>query len=120
MTIYEAGDLVEVPFPFIDSGAVKRRPALVLSSPGFQELTGACVLTMVTSAERSQWGNDVVVEDWRSAGLKKPSLIRFKIFTLDETLILGQRGRLAERDAATVVKSLGEIFPDSFQNPTGR
>ncbi len=112
MTTYRAGDLVDVPFPFIDSGAAKQRPALVLSASQFQRKTGAYVLTMVTSAERSRWENDVALDDWNGAGLNKPSIIRWKIFTLDETLILGYRGHVSDRDMTTLGQALAEVFSE--------
>ena len=110
MTAFEAGDLVDVPFPFIDTGTTKLRPALVLSTSEFQRKTGACVLSMVTSAERSRWENDLTIDSWSQAGLKKPSIIRWKIFTLDESLITGLRGRLAGEDLNRVRQALGEVF----------
>ncbi len=61
MTIFEAGDLVDLPFPFIDTGTTKLRPALALSSAEFQRQTGACLLVMLTSAGRSQWPNDLLL-----------------------------------------------------------
>jgi hypothetical protein len=42
--------------------------------------------------------------------LKKPSIVRWKIFTLDESLIMGRRGRLAEEDLAKVRQALVAIF----------
>jgi len=110
MTAFEAGDLVDVPFPFIDTGTTKLRPALVLSTSEFQRKTGACVLSMVTSAERSRWENDLTIDSWSQAGLKKPSIIRWKIFTLDESLITGPRGRLAAEDLKRVRQAMGEVF----------
>ena len=111
MTItFEAGDLVEVPFPFIDSGLAKLRPALVLSTPDFQRQSGACLLTMITSAERSQWQNDCVLEAWAEAGLQKPSIVRWKIFTLDDSLIVRRRGRLAQADLIKIRQALATIF----------
>jgi len=112
MTTFEAGDLVEVPFPFIDSSRTKLRPALVLSSPAFHQKTGAYLLTMITSAERSRWGNDLVLQAWSQAGLNKPSIVRWKVFTLDEALIVGLRGRLAEKDLTAVRSALVEILSD--------
>jgi mRNA interferase MazF len=110
MTTFEPGDLVEVPFPFIDSRQAKHRPALVLSTPDFQRHSGACVLTMVTSAERSRWGNDCVLESWAEAGLQKPSLVRWKVFTLDDSLIVRRRGRLMDNDLVRIRLALDEIF----------
>jgi mRNA interferase MazF len=110
MTGYEPGDVVDVPFPFIDTGTSKRRPALVLSTAGFQGDSGACILAMITSAERSRWGNDLLLRFWAEAGLKKPSLVRWKLFTLDEILIAGCRGRLVEQDRAAICQKLLEVF----------
>ncbi len=110
MTAFEPGDLVEVPFPFIEAGISKLRPALVLSTPEFQRHSGACVLSMITSAERSHWENDCVLEFWAEAGLHKPSLVRWKIFTLDEALIQGRRGHLAASDRAKIGQALNAFL----------
>ncbi len=115
MTIFEPGTVVDVPFLFIEKEGSKTRPALVLSSPSFQSACGACVMAMITSAERSAWPNDVRLDDWQSAGLKKPSLLRWKIFTLDDALILGGRGSLSPADWSRVRSSFESIF--SNQNP---
>jgi len=39
---------------------------------------------MMTSAERSYWETDIKLDDWQRAGLRKASIIRWKIFTIDE------------------------------------
>ena len=106
MTTCNPGDLVDVPFPFIDVPGKKLRPALVMSNQRFQQLAGAVTLMMVTSAERSRWESDIVLEDWRAAGLRKCSIIRFKIFTIDEQLVVSRRGVLSARDQDKVRKSL--------------
>ena len=111
MTIYESFAVVEVPFPFIDSLRQKNRPALVLSSSAFQKANGALVLAMITSAERGSWKFDAALSDWRMAGLKKPCVIRWKLFTLDAALIRGLRGHLSDRDSGAVRKGLTEVFP---------
>jgi mRNA interferase MazF len=69
-------------------------------------------MAMITSAERSSWPNDVLLADWRGAGLRKPSILRWKIFTLDDALILGARGALSPADWSRVRVSLEGIFPD--------
>ena len=46
-------DLVRVPFPFTDRQTSERRPALVLSSLGFQDDSKLLHLAMVTSAKHS-------------------------------------------------------------------
>jgi mRNA interferase MazF len=109
-TTFETGDLVEVPFPFIESGLTKLRPALVLSTPLFQRHSGACLLAMITSAERSRWENDCELQSWAEAGLRKPSIVRWKVFTLDDALIVKRRGRLVESDFAKIRKALASVF----------
>ena len=110
MTTFEAGDLVEVPFPFIESGLAKLRPALILSTPDFQLESGACILAMVTSAERSRWQNDCVLEAWSEAGLQKPSIVRWTVFTLDDSLIVRRRGRLKDNDLARIRDAMAQVF----------
>lgn len=96
MTIYKPFSVVDVPFPFLDLIGQKRRPTLVLSDPSFQFSNGAVVLAMITSAERSSWSGDIPLRDWRMAGLKKPSILRWKIFTLEVSLIAGFRSTLSD------------------------
>ena len=48
----------------------------------------------------------VVVEDLDSAGLRLASVFRCKLFTLDESLVLGRIGALAARDRRAVARSL--------------
>jgi len=67
---YKRFDVVVVPFPFTDSAAAKRRPALVLSDEAiFNTPAGHSVMAMVTSAgnasyrARANRNNDVAVEN---------------------------------------------------------
>jgi mRNA interferase MazF len=80
--IYKRFEVVLVPFPFTDSGAVKRRPALVLSDETvFNSLVGRSVLAMITTVSHSPWALDVLIADLAATGLKQPSTIRMKLFT---------------------------------------
>jgi mRNA interferase MazF len=49
MTRYRPGDLVLVRFPFTDFSTLKKRPALVLSSPKFTARQGDVVVMALTS-----------------------------------------------------------------------
>ncbi|MFH2113210.1 MAG: type II toxin-antitoxin system PemK/MazF family toxin [Spirochaetota bacterium] len=110
MTTCKPGDLVNVPFPFIDVPEKKLRPALVLSDQQFHQTSGAIILMMVTSAGRSRWDSDIVMDDWQAAGLHKASILRFKIFTIDEQLVVSRRGALSDRDQQKVRNFLRNIF----------
>lgn len=98
MPAYEPGDDVVVPFPFTERLASKRRPALVCSSATYNGATRHVVLAMITTARHSKWPGDVPIRDLHAAGLPAPSIVRWKLFTLDASLIIRQAGTLAGED----------------------
>ena len=104
-------DVLVVPFPFTDSATMKRRPALVLSAEQFQDRAGHLVCAMITSRENRGWPLDVELTDLKSAGLPHASVVRMKLFTLDERFVLSKAGRLAEFDRRAVQRSLRLLLP---------
>ena len=98
-------DVVAVPFPFTDRPAVKRRPALVVSSAAFNHAHAQSILAMITAA-RSAWPSDVTLRDWRRAGLHVPCRVRLKLFTLDDALMVRKLGALSKRDGRAVADAL--------------
>ena len=106
--IFEPFDVVVVPFPFTDREAERRRPALIVSSPDFNETHAQSILAMITSAG-GEWPSDVALLDWSEAGLSVPCKVRLKLFTLDDALILRKAGALSERDAEAVRSSLARF-----------
>jgi mRNA interferase MazF len=99
--ICEAGDVAVVPFPFSERPGSKRRPALVLSHRTFNE-AGHAIFAMITTKAHSPWPGDVTIEDLEAAGLRHPCIVRLKLFTLDNRLILKRAGRLADVDQQAV------------------
>ena len=111
MATYSRYDVVRVPFPFTDRAAEKNRPAVILSdNAAFNSRAAHSVMAMITSAAHARWPLDVEIADLGAAGLPAPSLIRFKLFTLDHRLIRGALGRLAEEDAARVAKAVKKLL----------
>ena len=102
-------DVVVVPFPFTDRLAAKRRPALIISSENFNRVHQQTILAMITSAG-SDWQSDVAIRGWRQAGLSVPCKVRFKLFTLDHTLLIRKLGTLSEQDARAVKQALGLVL----------
>ena len=51
------------------------------------------------------------MQDSLSAGLPKLCVVRFELFSLEQSLILGSLRRLAQRDQAGVDARLLEILP---------
>ena len=107
---FEPLDVVVVPFPFTDRPGGKRRPALVISSAKSNAEHQHAVCSMITSAPGSDWPSDVRLEEWRAAGLAAPCRVRFKVFTLDRSLILGRIGTLSAADAHAVRGKIGDLL----------
>ena len=88
----------------------KRRPALVLTVKAFNR-HGHSVLAMITSASHQPWPGDAPIEDLKNAGLKTPSLVRLKLFTLDNRFIARRIGTLGSPDQTSVATQLRTFLP---------
>ena len=103
--ICEPGDVVVVPFPFTERLGDKRRPALVLSKRVFNQ-SAHTVLAMITSTAHRPWPGDSRLADHRAAGLHLPCVVRLKVFTLDNRLILRKIGQLSAADRRMVQENI--------------
>lgn len=114
MTGYKPGDVVLVPFPFTDLTDAKQRPAVVLSSPRFNQIHQDVIIAAVTSHMPRAVGDDEYLlseAEQRSAGLPKPSLIKIgKIVTLDQTLIKKRLGHIPAKGVKRITNALFAIF----------
>jgi mRNA interferase MazF len=102
-------DVVVVPFPFTEKPGFKRRPALVLSAPAFNQ-AGHTILAMVTSSLREVWPGDTRLTELDDAGLHAPCVVRLKLFTLDNRLILGRVGLLGPHDRKALLANLRDLL----------
>jgi mRNA interferase MazF len=81
---FEAGDVVRVPFPYVETNVRRYRPAVVVTSEPVGPDGLLIWAAMITNAERQRWSGDVAIDDLKSAGLPIPSIIRTaKIATLE-------------------------------------
>jgi mRNA interferase MazF len=110
MTTYRPFDVVVVPFPFTDKTSTKKRPALVLSSELFNAEIRHSVMAMITTASHSSWPLDVAIANLKDAGLKNPSIVRMKLFTIDHALILKHIGHLHSQDQSSVESVLKSLL----------
>jgi mRNA interferase MazF len=111
---FEQWAVVVVPFPFTDRDTQMRRPAVVLSSQmKFGAPSGHSVLAMITNASHSGWPFDVVLTDRVAAGLPAPSMVRMKLFTIDDRLVLRRLGRLAPPDQEAVTRAIDGLLDRS-------
>lgn len=92
---------------------MKRRPACVVSSDGYQVGPDA-IVAMITSqrARREAPGlGDVVVEDWAAAGLLAPSTVRAgRLLVLAQPLLGTPVGALLPATLTNVGDALREVF----------
>jgi len=104
------GDVVLVPFPFSDQSAIKRRPAVVVSSEACHREHADVILMAITSQLRPASATEVTISQWREAGLLKPSVIKGVITTLDWNLVIRKIGHLAEEDHGALRALLGTLL----------
>lgn len=107
---YNQFDVVVVPFPFTERTASKKRPALVISDVGFNRYLMKSVMAMITTTGHLPWLLDVPIVDLAASGLKSPSLIRMKLFVLDDALVIKKIGRLTDSDQTMVKDSLKQLL----------
>jgi mRNA interferase MazF len=67
-------------------------------------------MAMITSAAHAPWPLDVPIGDLASAGLPAPSIVRFKLFTLDHRLVRGTLGRLGAEDRERLRGAIGKLM----------
>ena len=103
---YARFDVVIVPFPFTDRPVVRRRPALVVSTTEWNAASGHIVAAMITSARQSSWPRDVPLTGLAAAGLTARCVVRMKLLTLEEGLVIRRAGGLKGADATAVEEAL--------------
>ena len=106
-TTYRFGDVVLVPFPFTDQTETKKRPAVVASSDRYNNARSDVILMAITSQSsgHSRIG-EVVIEDWKGAGLIKASIVKPILTTLEKRLIIRPLGKLGEKDITALKDAL--------------
>src|SRR5713101_1434479 len=110
-TAYNFGDVVLVPFPFTDQTATKKRPAVVVSSDGYNKARPDVILMAVTGhlSDYPRIG-EVVVSDWKGAGLLKTSTIKPILTTIEKSLIIRTLGELSHQDHIALRDALRVIL----------
>jgi len=111
MTRYGRGDVILVPFPFSDQSAAKKRPAIVISSDAYNNVSQDIVVIAVTGQIRGHIGvGEFLIGDWQSAGLLRPSAAKSAISTIEQRLVLKILGKLSSKDLSALEKALKELF----------
>ena len=95
MPIFERGDIVAVPFPYVDHPVLENRPALVVARNLGPNDTLLWVL-MITSATNASWPGDVPISTPQAtSGLRAGSIIRTAKIATVETRVARVIGKLS-------------------------
>lgn len=106
MTGCEFGDIVLVPFPFIDQSTTKKRPAVVVSSAAYNRERPDYIIMAVTSRTKPS----PTLDDWQKAGLLRLSMIKPVMATIERGLVLWRLGSLDLQDQAALKGVLSDIL----------
>ncbi len=98
-----------VPFPFTDHTGIKKRPAAVVSTTGYNASRRDIVIMAITGQVRQPLGFcEAMVADWQGAGLIKASVLKPVFSTVEQGLVVRAMGQLSVVD----LKALREVVAD--------
>ena len=105
------GDIILVPFPFTNQSAVKRRPAVVVSTRAYNQAWPDLIMMAVTSQLRPVAAlGEVWLERWQDAGLLKPSAVKPVVATIEQGLVIRNLGELAADDQVALRRAISQIL----------
>lgn len=111
----EPGDVVLVRFPFTDQTSAKTRPALVLSTAGYNE-EGQDVIVCGITSNLSNAAHSVLLEpaDMKAGRLVTTSRVKAdKLATLQKAIVRRKVGTVRSQVLDQVFKELFALFPSS-------
>jgi mRNA interferase MazF len=83
---------------------------VISAADTFNTQAGHSVMAMITSLGNAPWPLDCPLIDLAAAGLPAPSMVRFKLFTLDHRLVRGRLGKISPADIAAVRAGLTQLL----------
>jgi mRNA interferase MazF len=95
--IIRPGEYWVADIPFTSGGGSKKRPVLVLWLDGHDFVAAA----VTTAQPRSLF--DLPLVDWKSSGLRRPSVVRLsRLDCLEQSLLVGRIGLISAADGQRV------------------
>lgn len=102
---YSQGEVLLAWLVFSDGQGSKRRPVLVVHDFGDDDL-----LVVPVTSHPARTASDVLVSEWKEAGLKLPSTMRVeKLATIEKTCVERKLGRLLPADLTTFKETLATV-----------
>ena len=109
-TIYKKWDIVLVSFPFTDLKSEKKRPSLIVSPDEYNKSSEVVISFITSKLNKKHRIGDYRIKGWEKANLPKPSMIRMKFATIDNSIIKKKLGSLVERDILDFKRELLAFF----------
>jgi mRNA interferase MazF len=105
------GDVVLVPFPFTDQSGMKKRPAVIVSSNGYNASRRDLIIMAITSQVRQPHGfGEAFINDWQAAGLIKPSVLKPVFTTIEQGIVVRTMGTLPAADLSRLREIIGQTI----------
>jgi mRNA interferase MazF len=115
MIIYEHGQVITIPFQFIDLTTTKKRPALIISSRAFNQSHDDLIVVAITSQKPFNLQPDEYLlpdVEQQAAGLPKPSKVRCgKIVTIHQRLVRKTLGQISTSALNEIIKLVISNLP---------
>jgi mRNA interferase MazF len=103
---FEFGDVVLVRFPFTSQTNAKQRPVVVVSNRVYNEARPDVVAMAITTNLEP---GEVLIADWQSAGLLRPSALKPLFATFEKSLIVRQFGTFSLDDRTALRKLINGV-----------
>lgn len=109
-SIYHRGNVVLVPMDFTGRSGSKVRPAVVVSAEAYNRGPDVLIASITSNREPLPHSGDHRIEEWKAAGLLKPSLVQTKLATVEAPMIRRRLGELAAEDLSACEEGLREAL----------
>ena len=104
------GDVMLARFVFAEGSGAKIRPVVVVNSQDYHMGRQEAIVVAITSNTERMLVGDLLISDWRRAGLLFPSVATGIIRTIKRSMIARNLGRMSSRDLKAVEASLRSIL----------
>ncbi len=92
-------DVIVVKFPFASSLKYKARPAVLISSKEYNlNSRNTSIIMAISSQIEAKLDLEPIIQEWQTAGLLKPSILKASIATIENDFIVTKLGTLSEHD----------------------
>lgn len=107
---FDRWDVAVALFPFTEIDQRKPRPVLVLSNAAFNRAHRHVIAAMITTGAGSRWESDHAIIELGPTGLRHPSLVRWKLFTLPVEVLPRKVGALDASDRGLLAVKMAGIL----------